>query len=76
MSLTLGLIVFRDRGLAVAPHGLLGCQDEWGEAGQRLGQLQEWMLQTDEGEHTRNIISWGTNSIFRTHCFSFVYSKV
>lgn len=33
------------RGLAVTPHSLLGCQNERGEAGQRLGQFQEWMLQ-------------------------------
>lgn len=36
----------RERGLAVTPHSLLGCQNERGEAGQRLGQFQEWMLQT------------------------------
>lgn len=47
MPLVSALIVLRDWDLAVAPHGLLGCQDERGEAGQRLGQLQEWVLQTD-----------------------------
>ncbi len=46
------LIVLRDWDLAVAPHGFLGCQDERGEAGQRLGQLQEWVLQTDRQRNT------------------------
>lgn len=51
MSLALALIVLRDWDLAVAPHGFLGCQDERGEAGQRLGQLQEWVLHTDRDAH-------------------------
>lgn len=69
LSMALTFIVFRDWDLAVAPHGVLGCQDERSEAGQRLGHLQEWMLQTDgqsdRGGKTLNIISWGVNSIFR-----------
>lgn len=63
LSMALALIVFRDWDLAVAPHGVLGCQDERGEAGQRLGHLQEWMLQTDgeseRGGKTWNLISRG-----------------
>lgn len=30
--------------LAIALHGLLGSENEWREAGERLGQLQEGML--------------------------------
>lgn len=39
--------VFREWDLAVTPHGLLGCQNERSEAGQRLGQLQERVLHTN-----------------------------
>lgn len=40
------------RTLAVTPHGLLGRQDERGEAGQRLSQLQERVLQERQARHT------------------------
>lgn len=45
----------RDWDLAIALHGLFCSQDEWSEAGQGFGQLQEWMLQKDKEIHICNI---------------------
>lgn len=42
------------RSLAVTPHGLLGCQDERSEAGQRLGQLQERVLREKRPNRTHD----------------------